>query len=270
MQSNSGADQKLQRGSGVFPEFHIVLQPIVDLERERIFAYEALSRGSHGENYAVLIEAIDPLSVPLFNKLALAKALQLADELQLEATGTKLSLNVGPITGMDADYILHTARQYGIKASSIVLELTEGVRMNCVDLHRIIACHRAVGVLIAIDDFGAGYAGLNALATCTPDVLKIDRELITNIESNMVKKTIVKAFAGVCRRLKVRIIAEGVETMAECRTLQGFGINLMQGHLFAPPAACTVPALCFPDKLRRRLPRITREDRQWLRNAIRQ
>ena len=270
MQSSSRADQRFQGEDGVFPEFQIVLQPIVDLERERIFAYEALSRGSHDESYAELIEAIDPPSLPLFNKLALAKALRLAAELQLEATGAKISLNVGPTPGMDADYILHTARHYGIKASSIMLELTEGIRMSCVDLRRIIACHRAIGVLVAIDDFGAGYAGLNALATCTPDVLKIDHERSTHIESNMAKKTIVKAFAGVCRRLKVRIVAEGVETMAECRTLQGFGVNLMQGHLFARPAACTVPSINFPGKLQRRLPRITREDRQWLRNAIRQ
>jgi len=257
-------------GDRAFPEFEIVLQPIVDLEKENVFAYEALCRGVGGKSYPNLVEGMDPSRQRLFDKLAVAKALRHAAKLRLEGTGAKISLNIGPMAGADANYVQRVARHYGIKSTSIVLELTKGVRMNCSDLSRIIRGYREAGVMVAIDDFGAGYAGLNTLATCTPDVLKIDRELIKGIEFSKAKKTIVGAFADVCRRLAVRIVAEGVETIAECRTLRRFGISLMQGHLFAHPAACGMPSVSFPSKPRRRLPRVSREDREWLRRALRQ
>lgn len=255
---------------GILPNFEIVLQPIVDLNNENVFAYEALSRGVKGESHPDLLEGMDPQSQRQFDRLAMVKALRLAAKLRLEETGAKISLNLGPMAGTDANYVQQVARHYGIKASSIVLELTEGARINSHALSQIICSHRATGVMVAIDDFGAGYAGLNRLAACTPDVLKVDRELIKGIEFSKAKKTIVEAFAGVCRRLAVRIIAEGVETMAECRTLQSFGISLMQGHLFAYPAACSMPAVRFPERWRRRLPRVSREDQLWLRRSLRQ
>src|SRR5260370_39021448 len=181
---------------------------------------------------------MDPPRQGLFDQLAVAKAVGHAAKLSLEGTGAKISLNMGPMEGADAKYVQRVARHYGIKSTSIVLELTEGVRMNCPDLSRIIRGYRAAGVMVAIDDFGAGYAGLNTLATCTPDVLKIDRELMKGIEFSKAKKTIVGAFADVCRRLAVRIVAEGVETIAECRTLRRLCIDRLEGHLFSQPRRC--------------------------------
>jgi EAL domain-containing protein (putative c-di-GMP-specific phosphodiesterase class I) len=192
---------------------------------------------------------------------------------QLEKKRAKITINLGPLMemrGRDACYVMRLAKHYGLKMNSVVLELSEGVRMDGTELARIVSIHRSAEVVIAIDDFGAGYAGLNVLARCAPDVVKIDRELIQGIESNLAKKTIVEAFAKVCRKLGVRLIAEGVETMEEYRTLRGFGIRLMQGFLFAHPATCEIPQVQFPRKEPRHYSRITRDDREWLRNAIRQ
>jgi EAL domain-containing protein (putative c-di-GMP-specific phosphodiesterase class I) len=105
--------------------------------------------------------------------------------------------------------------------------------------------------------------------------LKIDRELIRNIQSSPLKKTIVGAFADVCRRLSVEIVAEGVETIAEVDALLGMGINLMQGYFFAYPRAEQIPEVIFPRKyqntaLERPWPRISKSDREWFRRAIRQ
>jgi EAL domain-containing protein (putative c-di-GMP-specific phosphodiesterase class I) len=261
------ASQRRERRA--WPEFEVVLQPIVDVEKETVFGYEALCRGLSGEHYPELVEGLEPVSLRRFDKLAMARALRLVSELRLVETGAIVSLNVGPMVETEAMYIQRVARHYGIRLSSIVLELTEGVRMTGSDLSRTIRDYRAVGIMVAIDDFGAGYAGLNSLAASTPDVLKIDRELIRGIEFNRAKKTILEAFAKVCRRLGVRIVAEGVETIPECRTLQGFGITLMQGHLFAHPAAYEMPDIRFPGRYRR-LPRVSREDRMWLRRALRQ
>jgi EAL domain-containing protein (putative c-di-GMP-specific phosphodiesterase class I) len=256
-----------------FPDFQIVLQPIVDLQRQTAYAYEALCRGAHGQNYAALIAGLDPPHIPAFDKLAIARSLRLAAKFRIEERGAKIAINLGLCLNMaerDAAYVLRLAKHYGIKPASIVLELSEGVRMDPSRLAQIVDRHRAAGVLIAIDDFGAGYASLNVLATSMPDVVKIDRELIRDIESNRAKKTIVAGFAKVCRKLGVKLIAEGVETAAEFRTLHGVGIDLMQGFLFAVPAVCELPEIRLPSLERRNFPRVTRHDREWLRNALRQ
>jgi EAL domain-containing protein (putative c-di-GMP-specific phosphodiesterase class I) len=258
-----------------FPEFQIFLQPIVDLKRTSIFAYEALCRGLGGESYPELLEQVDPNLISRFDELIMVRELQLAASLRLESMGAKISLNMGPTTGLDRAYVLREARRLGIKPSSIMIELTEGVRMEPAKLARIIADHRAAGVVVALDDFGGGYAGLNVLATCVPDVLKIDAELIRNIHSSPLKKTIVSAFADVCRRLSVEIVAEGVETIAEVDVLYCMGINLMQGYFFAHPRVGQMPEVNFPRKyqnttLAEKWPRISKADREWLRRAIRQ
>jgi EAL domain-containing protein (putative c-di-GMP-specific phosphodiesterase class I) len=257
------------------PEFQIFLQPIVDMKRASIFAYEALSRGMGGERYPELLGQVDPDLISKFDEQIMIRGLQLAATLRLESLGAKISLNMGPATALDRAYVLREAKRSGIKPSSIVIELTEGVRMDPVRLARIIAGYRSAGVVVALDDFGGGYAGLNVLATCVPDVLKIDRELIRNIHSSPLKKTIVGAFADVCRRLNVEIIAEGVETISEVDALLCMGINLMQGYFFAYPRAEQIPEVIFPRKyqnaaLQKQWPRISKSDREWFRRAIRQ
>ena len=261
--------------SKTFPEFQIFLQPIVDLKQSSVFAYEALCRGLGGARYPDLVAQVDPARMREFDELIMISGLRLAAKLGLERMGSKISLNMGPAIGLDHAYVVKEAERLGIKPSSIVIELTEGVRMNPLKLARIIANYRSAGIVVALDDFGGGYAGLNVLATCVPDVLKIDGELIRNIHSSPLKKTIVGAFADVCRRLSVEIVAEGVETIAEVDALHCLGIYLMQGYFFARPQAEQAAAVNFPRKYRNAAlakagPKISKGDREWLRRAIRQ
>jgi EAL domain-containing protein (putative c-di-GMP-specific phosphodiesterase class I) len=228
-----------------------------------------------GESYPELVAQIDPKLTSQFDERILIRELQVAAALRLESMGAKISLNMGPASGLDRAHVLQEAKRLGIKPSSIVIELTEGVRMEPLKLARIIAYHRSAGVVVALDDFGGGYAGLNVLATCVPDVLKIDGELIRNINSSPLKKTIVGAFADVCRTLSVEIVAEGVETIAEVDALHRMGINLMQGYFFAHPQTGQLPEVSFPRKYQKTAlskvwPRVSKSDREWLRKAIRQ
>lgn len=265
--------ESAHRVTRIYPRFDIVLQPIVDVDARTVYAYEALCRGEHGENYMTLAAGLEQSLLSRFDKLAMARSMRTAAALHIEGTGAKISINVGPEThliGKDANYIARLAKHYGVKTSSIVLEFSEGVRMDCIELAQIVETHRAAGTVIAMDDFGAGYAGLNSLAISTPDVLKLDRELIKDIESSKVKKTIVGAFTKICRKLGVSIIAEGVETVAECRTLQGFGISLMQGYLFARPVGCELPQVRLPSREHKSYGRVSRDECEWFRNAIRQ
>ena len=93
-----------------------------------------------------------------------------------------------------------------------------------------------MGFKTALDDFGAGYAGLNLLASFQPDIIKIDMELIRNIDASKSRQAIVKAVTRMCEELEVVVVAEGVETQSERDALLNFGINLFQGYFFCKPA----------------------------------
>jgi EAL domain-containing protein (putative c-di-GMP-specific phosphodiesterase class I) len=95
--------------------------------------------------------------------------------------------------------------------------------------------YQRIGFLTAIDDFGAGFAGLNLLADFQPDIIKLDMGLIRDINRHAARQSIVRSITRICEELKIGIIAEGVETIEECRYLQDIGINLMQGYLFSKP-----------------------------------
>jgi EAL domain-containing protein (putative c-di-GMP-specific phosphodiesterase class I) len=123
----------------------------------------------------------------------------------------------------------------------IVVELTEEHNLNLMQLREILDRNKSVGFATAIDDFGAGYSGLTSLATCRPEVLKLDRALISDINADDVKQKIVGAFVRVCISLKMVLIAEGVETLDECRTLRRLGIKFMQGYFFSRPVIAALP-----------------------------
>lgn len=123
-----------------------------------------------------------------------------------------------------------------------MFEVTEGEQVtNGAHLKSIFNEYRRQGLITAIDDFGAGYAGLNMLAQFQPHVLKIDMELIRNIDQDPVRQAIVCGIALVCQRLSIDIVAEGIETVAESAYLRSTGIRYQQGYLFVKPGWETLP-----------------------------
>ena len=111
----------------------------------------------------------------------------------------------------------------------------------------ILQAYRKQGFMTAIDDFGAGYAGLNLLADFQPDLIKLDMQLIRNIDQDSVRQILVEATLQMCRKLNIRVIAEGIESLAELRTLQAMGVELFQGYLLARPAFESLPEIHLPD-----------------------
>lgn len=96
-------------------------------------------------------------------------------------------------------------------------------------------CYREQGFLTAIDDFGAGYAGLGLLCSFKPDLVKIDMELIRNIDKDPRRQAILKGIIKVCRDIDIQVIAEGIETYDEMAAIRDFGVYLFQGYYFAKP-----------------------------------
>jgi EAL domain-containing protein (putative c-di-GMP-specific phosphodiesterase class I) len=115
-------------------------------------------------------------------------------------------------------------------------------------LRRIIAVYRAQGLSTAIDDFGAGYAGLALLAELQPDILKIDMALVRNIDQSAIKRTIVASVVALTREIGIVPLAEGIETIGELDVIRSLGIDLCQGYLLGRPSTeiiARVPSIEF-------------------------
>jgi EAL domain-containing protein (putative c-di-GMP-specific phosphodiesterase class I) len=122
-------------------------------------------------------------------------------------------------------------------AKRVVLEITERKSLEGIlDVKRRLADLRALGYQIAIDDLGAGYAGLSCFAALEPDIVKLDMSLIRGIDSSPRKRALVESMLRVCQTdLGIQVVCEGVETQAEHDTLAKLGASLLQGYLFARP-----------------------------------
>jgi EAL domain-containing protein (putative c-di-GMP-specific phosphodiesterase class I) len=123
-----------------------------------------------------------------------------------------------------------------------MFEFTENERIaDAGHIQNIIDTYRALGFLTAIDDFGAGYAGLGLLARLRPDLIKVDIELVRDIDTNPRKQVILAGIINLARGLDLQVMAEGVETEQELTVLRAAGISLFQGYLFAKPAPMALP-----------------------------
>jgi EAL domain-containing protein (putative c-di-GMP-specific phosphodiesterase class I) len=127
-------------------------------------------------------------------------------------------------------------------ADRVVLVITERSALYEVRVARSrVADLRSMGFRVAIDDLGAGYAGLNSFATLEPEVVKLDMTLIRDIDTSPTKQRLVRSMAEVCEDMGMEVVAEGIETIEERATVVDLGCDLLQGYLFAKPG------VAFPD-----------------------
>jgi EAL domain-containing protein (putative c-di-GMP-specific phosphodiesterase class I) len=226
----------------------MAFQPIVDLTQRTVFSYEALVRGIRGEPASAVLGRVNAANQYSFDRACRLTAIQLAHALQV---GTHLNINLLPNAVHDAESNLRTtlaaARSVGFPMDRIIFELTESEPVgDAVRLAATMREYRRLGLMTAIDDFGAGYAGLSLLAELQPDFIKLDISLIRQIETDAVRRVIVRGILSTCWDLKVEAIAEGVETEAEMHVLRDLGVRYFQGHLFAMPAFEALPAVQWP------------------------
>jgi EAL domain-containing protein (putative c-di-GMP-specific phosphodiesterase class I) len=131
---------------------------------------------------------------------------------------------------------------------NIMFEFTEVERLDTAHVLNILRVYRSMGFKTAIDDFGAGYAGLGLLSAFQPDLVKLDMDLIRGLDTSSVKQKIVRHTLHMLRDLGVTPICEGVETVGEYETLRELDVDLMQGYLFAKPALAALPSPVWPGR----------------------
>ena len=219
------------RGDGLAAAY----QPIIDTSRGSVVGYEALARfpGYEEKNPEVWFAAArrHGRSADL-ESAARRVALLARSDLP---TNCFLTLNVSPEL-LTSERIRAVWRQEG-DLGGLIVELTEQTPIDSYlelepDLHQL----RSAGALIAVDDAGAGYAGLRHLLQLRPSMIKIDRELIQDVDRDEAKRALIEMLGIFASRVDAWILAEGVERVEELDTLVSLGVPLVQGYLLARPA----------------------------------
>lgn len=228
-------------------EITMAFQPIVHVPTGKPFAYEALVRGVNGEGAGEILAKVSADNMYRFDQACRVKAIEQASALGLNRLDDcKLSINFLPNAVYRASTCiratLEATRTFDFPADKLIFEVTEGERIDDPEhLKSIFAEYSRQGFSTAIDDFGSGYSGLNLLAEFQPDVLKLDMALTRRISKDPVRQAIVAGIVLVALRLGITLVAEGIETQAECDALSGLGVELMQGYLFARPQVNALP-----------------------------
>lgn len=228
-------------------DFTMAFQPIINCKTNQIYGYEALIRGLNNESAFSIIPKVNDDNRYLFDQLCRVKAIALASKLKLE---TMLSINFLPNAIYKPERCIRTtlnaAKKYNFPIEKIMFEFTEVEKIEDSNFVKsIVEYYNKSGFKTAIDDFGSGYAGLGLLADFQTNIVKIDMGLIRNINADQTRQSIVKNCLNIFRDLNITPLAEGIETKEEFICLRDFGIELMQGYLFAKPGFESLPKVDF-------------------------
>jgi EAL domain-containing protein (putative c-di-GMP-specific phosphodiesterase class I) len=229
-------------------DFSMAFQPIVDLETGTPYAYEALIRGPAGEPALTVLSGVTEANRYAFDQRCRVKAIETAAHAGLLATRAKLSINFLPNAVYSPvaciQLTLKTARALDFPIDRLVFEFTENEQMaDPAHVASIIAAYQQMGFGTALDDFGAGHAGLGLLARFQPDTIKLDMDLVRGVDVSMPRRMIIRSIVSMSESLGIRLIAEGVETAAELDALTALGVRYVQGFLFARPGFEHLPAI---------------------------
>ncbi|WP_404418762.1 EAL domain-containing protein [Marinospirillum sp.] len=228
-------------------EFTFAFQPIVDFKTQSIWGYEALVRGINQESAWSILSQVNDDNRYAFDQACRVKAITLAAELGLDRI---LSINFLPNAVYEPAHCIRStlkaARDVGFPIENIMFEITESELVHDAEhLTNIFNYYQQQGFITALDDFGAGHAGLNLLSKFIPNLMKIDMQLIRDIDSNPTKQVIARGLVGICKELGITVLAEGIETAAEAKFYQQLGVDLMQGYHFARPGFECLPEVNF-------------------------
>ena len=210
-------------------------QPIVSGADGQVFGYEALVRTEDPviNNPGLLFEVAEE-----FDRVAEVERLihrKIADQMDEVPEDASLMVNVHPCS-LDADFLCSKDGPLSSVAPRVVLEITERSSLHETDdVQGRIAVLRDLGFRIAIDDLGAGYAGLTSFAMLNPDMVKFDMALIRDVHLHPLKARVVQSMTTMCRDLEILTVAEGIECVEESDCVIELGCELLQGYYFARP-----------------------------------
>jgi len=222
-------------------DFYPVFQPIFDLATGEMLGIEALSRGPRGselESGEILFSLAERTEMLLpLERICRAQSLEAAAGVGPDC---KIFLNLSPAAVSDPDFLgphfLDQVARNGLSPDQIVLEITERTYVVYQELFRaVLARFRQQGFRIAVDDVGTGYSSLASLADIEPDYLKFDTVFVRGIDRHSTKQDLLEALLSFARKMHTQVIAEGIETEEELKTLRALRVPYGQGFLIGRP-----------------------------------
>ncbi len=223
----------------------IYFQPIVSIKKKKIFGYEALLRGYKNSDYIapnILFEEAKIAGLALeLDRVVRIESIKKFKEFYDEDNQAILFLNfesssINNEFKSEQYYFEEILSSLNIPAKNIVLEVKEDEVKSTKSLKNFTCYYREKGFNIAIDDFGTGDSQFDRLSIVKPDIVKIDKSLLRDIDINDINAAILKAIAIMCYKIGAIALSEGVEYESEVLKSLNFGIDLFQGYLFAHPS----------------------------------
>lgn len=223
-------------------------QPIINLKDGSIFAYEALTRGPKGspmESPLMLFGVAEKANLSFeLDRLCRKKAIMNSKGLD---KSQKVFVNTFPTTMHDpefkGDVLQQLLSSVGLVGSNIVFEITERFAIeNYALFQREQAYYSSLGFGLAVDDIGTGYGSLEAIANLKPEYVKVDISIIRDIHQSNVKQELLKAVIDIGRKVRAKILAEGIENQQELDVVRSLGVDFAQGFHLARPAPAMLPA----------------------------
>jgi EAL domain-containing protein (putative c-di-GMP-specific phosphodiesterase class I)/CheY-like chemotaxis protein len=228
----AGLEAQLDRSLG---KLWMAYQPIVSSVTGAVRAYEALMRSDDQAlgNPLAILDAAERLDQ--VQRVGRAVRERVADPLEKASSEVLLFVNLHP-RDLEDPWLTDAATPLARVASRVILEITERASLGVVpDLTERVQQLRALGYRIAVDDLGAGYAGLSSFAQLEPEIVKLDMSLVRTVNESPVRQKVIRSITSMCADLGIKVVAEGVETLEERDSLVDLGCDLLQGYRFAKP-----------------------------------
>jgi EAL domain-containing protein (putative c-di-GMP-specific phosphodiesterase class I) len=219
----------------------VAYQPIVSWSRREVFGYEGLlrSRETSLPHPGAILDAAERLA--RIHDLGRTIRSRAAQPVAQMPEGAMLFVNLHTQDLLDPD-LFDPRSPLALIADRVVLEITERASLHQIrDVTSRVARLREMGFRLAVDDLGAGYAGLNSFAQLEPEVVKLDMALVRGVHLQPTKLTLVRTMIAMCRELGMQVVAEGIETAEERDAIVDAGCDLLQGYLFAKPGPAFPP-----------------------------
>jgi len=223
-------------------KLEIYFQPIVSIKDTKIFAFEALTRafddnGSIISPLFLFDQAIQEGSANILDSYVRILALEKFTKYHKKDKNILLFLNFESSFIESDQYhtFIDDVKKFNINPSSIVLEIKEDEIQDNNAIKKFVNLYRKNEFIIAIDDFGTGYSGFDRLSLIKPDIVKIDKSIMYNIDKNFINSEILRAVSNMCHKIGALVLAEGVEKKEEILNAMSKDIDIFQGFYFSKP-----------------------------------
>lgn len=227
-------------------------QAIIDIENKQIYGYETLARGVNEDGSLVFPDK-------LFNWAKNANMLFYLDRACRESSlktaaikniRAKVFINFIPTSIYDPKHCLQStvkwANSLEFDPKNIIFEVVESENIEDINhLKNILDFYKSKGFMVALDDVGSGYSSLNMIVQLLPDIVKIDREIIKDIDKNIANQSVFQAIIDIAKKNSITVLAEGIETKEEFLYVKNSGASLAQGYYFAKPQAEPIRKINF-------------------------